>query len=355
MTGEAPNESSMTPEPAAGAAARSSIFAITAVIVIGLLLWRLAAVVLLAFGAILVAVMIEALAEPLRQRLKLPRILAFGLAMTIVGVSSTAALWVFGQQVVVQLASLAGQLPGAWSEVQLRLAGSPVGGYVLENLQRLRPEGGMLVGWASSLVGNSAAATAGLVIMLFAGLYLGFHPQTYVGGLVRLFPLRHRPRASVVLAACGLALQRWVVGQTVAVALMTVSVSIGLTLAGVPNAMALGVLAGIGQLVPVIGPLISMVPGLVVAAAVGPAAAPWALAVYVGGMLVAGNLVTPMLISRMVQLPMAVTLFAILALGVLLGPLGALFATPLAVVAFVAIRMVYIGDMLGDPLAEEDG
>ena len=49
-------------------------------------------------------------------------------------------------------------------------------------------------------------------------------------------------------------------------------------------------------------------------------------------------MVTPLLLRQMVELPMAVTLFAVLAMGVLLGPLGVLFATPLAVVAYVVVR-----------------
>ena len=47
---------------------------------------------------------------------------------------------------------------------------------------------------------------------------------------------------------------------------------------------------------------------------------------------------------------MAVTLFAVLAMGVLLGPLGVLFATPLSVVAYVFVRMIYVKGVLGEVL-----
>ena len=62
------------------------------------------------------------------------------------------------------------------------------------------------------------------------------------------------------------------------------------------------------------------------------------------------NVITPLVLRQMVALPMAVTLFAVLAMGVLFGPLGVLFATPLAVVAYVIVRMVYVEDILGDRL-----
>ena len=47
---------------------------------------------------------------------------------------------------------------------------------------------------------------------------------------------------------------------------------------------------------------------------------------------------------------MGLTLSAVLAMGVLLGPLGVVFATPLAVVAYVLVRHLYVEDLLGDPL-----
>lgn len=62
------------------------------------------------------------------------------------------------------------------------------------------------------------------------------------------------------------------------------------------------------------------------------------------------NLITPLVLRQLAQLPMAVTLFAVLAMGVLLGPLGVLFATPLSVVAYVMVRMIYVEGVLGETL-----
>ena len=127
-----------------------------------------------------------------------------------------------------------------------------------------------------------------------------------------------------------------------------VTVALGLWLAGVPSPVALGALAGLGQLVPVIGPMISSVPGLIIAAAAGPSTFLWSCAIYFGAMQIEANLITPLMLRQMVEAPMAVTLFAVLAMGVLFGPLGVLFATPLVVIAYVFVRMVWVEDVLGD-------
>jgi len=322
-----------------------------ALIALGLLVWRLADVLLLAFGAILTAILLHALAGPLVRRMRLPRPLALTLAVAGLSLAIGGALWLFGQQIVLQLAALGALLPKAWAALQAPLSASPLGPYVLDDLQRLRHPDGLVVQTVSRFAQGSASAAAAAVIVLFAGLYLAFHPATYVGGLLHLMPLRARPRAAQVLSSCGEALNRWLLGQLVSMLLVGLTVGLGLWWVGTPSPVALGILAGLAQFVPVVGPMAATLPGLIVAAGAGSETLAWTAAVYLGASQFEANVVTPLLLRQMVELPMAVTLFAVLAMGVLLGPLGVLFATPLAVIAYVVIREVYVQDLLGDRLS----
>lgn len=315
---------------------------------LGFLIWRLADVILLAFGAVLVAILLHALAEPLIRRARMGRQPALAVAVVVLGVAIAGTLWLFGQQIGQQMAALGELLPRTWAALQERLSASRVGTYVLDDLQRLRQPDGMIVTLGSQLIGQWASAATAAVIVLFAGLYLAFHPQTYVGGLLRLVPVRRRPRMGQVFDACGKALNRWLVGQLISMVLVGVTVGLGLWLAGVPSPFALGVVAGLGQFVPVVGPMAATVPGLIVAAGQDFQTLAWTGVVYLAASQFEANVVTPLVLRQMVELPMAVTLFAVLAMGVLLGPLGVLFATPLAVVAYVVVRMLYVEDMLGD-------
>jgi len=324
---------------------------IAALLLLALLVWRLADVLLLAFGAVLTAILLHALAEPLVRRLRLPLPVALGVAVAGMVVAGTGTAWLFGQQLAVQLVALGELLPRAWSALQAPLSSSPLGAYVLDDLQRLRHADGLVVQTASRLIQGSASAAAATVIVLFAGLYLAFHPATYLRGLLHLVPLSGRERMATVLGASGQALNRWLLGQLVSMLLIGVTVGVGLWWAGVPSPLALGVLAGLAQFVPVVGPMAATVPGLIVAASHGPQTLAWTAAVYLGASQFEANVVTPLLLRQMVELPMAVTLFAVLAMGVLLGPLGVLFATPLAVLAYVVVRHVYVEDVLGDRLS----
>lgn len=320
--------------------------------IVALVAWRLADVLLMAFGAVLVAALLHALAGPLVRNLRLARPIALSVAVAGLTLAVGATLWMFGQQIAVQVVALGELLPRAWRALQEQLSHYSFGSYVLADLERLRHADGMIVETASRLFTSSASAGAATVIVLFAGLYLAYSPGAYLNGLLRLLPLDRRPRAAEILADCGHALHGWLLGSLISMVVVGVSIGIGLWLAGVPSPLALGVLAGLAQFVPVIGPMAATVPGLIVAAGDSPQTLVWAAVIYLGASQFEANLVTPLLLRQMVELPMAVTLFAVLAMGVLFGGLGVLFATPLAVIAYVIVRRVYVEDILGDRLSD---
>jgi predicted PurR-regulated permease PerM len=137
-------------------------------------------------------------------------------------------------------------------------------------------------------------------------------------------------------------------GQLISMVFIGATSSVGLWLAGVPSFLALGLVAGLGQFVPVVGPWAAAIPGLIIALAKGPETFVWAGLVYLATTQVESNLLTPLILRKTASVPMAITLFAVVAMGVLLGPLGVLLATPLAMVAYVLVRMVYVEDVLGD-------
>ncbi len=321
---------------------------LAALAILGLMIWRLADVILLALGAVLVASLLHAIAGPLQRRLGMRRPLALSAAVAAMTAAILGTVFLFGQQIVVQAETLQTLIPRAWVLIEGYLQRSTLGAPLLADLRGMQLDNAMLMRVGSRLLGSSATAAAGTMIVLFAGLYLAFHPQTYLGGLLKLAPVASRERVGEVLSACGYALRQWLIGQVISMILVGVTVTGGLWIAGVPSPLALGVVAGLGQFVPIVGPAVSTLPGLVVAAGESPQTLFWALVVYVGAMQFEANVVTPWLLSRMVEVPMAVTLFAVLAMGVLFGGLGVVFATPLVVIAHVLVRMVYVEGILGD-------
>ncbi|MCR5879277.1 AI-2E family transporter [Phenylobacterium sp. J367] len=327
---------------------RAAIF--VAMLFLVALVIRLSDVLLLGFGAILAAVVLHALAEPIARFGRLNQAIALTLAMLLTTGLIVLSAWLFGWEAMRQLQTLSDLVPAAWRGLQADLGRSPLGALLLADLHRLE-DGGGLIAWLGPLARSAVSGVAGAIIALFAGLYLAFHPATYQQGFLSLLPRPARAEAARVLDACGLALRRWLAGQVISMVLVGLTTGLGLWIIGAPAPLGLGLLAGAGQFVPVVGPAAAMAVGLLVSLSEGPTTFAWAAVIYVCAMQVEANVITPLVLRQMVELPMAVTLFAVLAMGVLLGPMGVLFATPLAVIAHVLVRILYVERLLGDALA----
>lgn len=112
--------------------------------------------------------------------------------------------------------------------------------------------------------------------------------------------------------------------------------------------LALALLAGLFSFVPYLGPIVSAVPALLLALSQDQQRALYVLILYIGVQAVEGNLLTPLVQQKAVSLPAAMILFAQIMLGVLVGGIEIVLATPLAAVILVAVKMLYIEDILGD-------
>jgi len=102
------------------------------------------------------------------------------------------------------------------------------------------------------------------------------------------------------------------------------------------------------EFVPVVGPIAGAVPVLLVALGQGWEMALWALGLVLVVQQVESNLIMPLVSGRAVQLPPAVGLFAVVAMGIVFGPLGLVLGYPLAVVCDVAVRRLYVRETLGE-------
>lgn len=315
---------------------------------LALLLRTLASVLLLVFGAILVAVILRAAADPLRRWTRLPGTACVLAVVLLLLLLFAGGGWLFGERISVEASQFLAELPRAWSSVQQRLSESQLGQRALKALDEVSlPQGSDVVSRLASFGSAVANAAANLLIVLFAGLYLALAPARYRDGVAMLFPRHRAEQVRSAFDNSGRALRLWLLGQLVSMLTIGVLTGVGLALAGVPSAAALGVVAGIAEFVPLLGPLVAAVPGVILAASAGGDTVLWALAVYVAVQQVESNLVTPLVEKRAVSLPPVLTLFGVLALGVLFGPLGVVLATPLVVVAFVIIKQVYVRDTLG--------
>ena len=326
----------------------AKLFALAlALVAAAMLAWQLATVLLLLFAAILLAVLLSALAGLIERSTPVPGRWAVGLACLMVGGVLASFVALMGAQIVAQAASLAADLPALVDAAEARLGLSGLGAWLEERIAGALAGGGLVrsvAGYSTSLV-NVAAH---VVIVVAAGIYLALDPRRYREGAILLVPRGRRPEARETLLTIGGALRLWLAGQLAAMALVGVLTTLGLLWIGIPSAMALGLLAGLLEFVPYVGPILAAAPALALGLAEGPTTALWVAGLYLAIQQAEGSLITPLVQQRTVDLPPVVTIFSILSFGVLLGPLGVVLATPLAVVCFVLVKRLWVREVVGE-------
>lgn len=339
-----------------------------AIIVVAYLLWRWLDVFLLAFGAVLVALILRTASEPIDRYTPLNAgwslLAAGGVLAALLGWS----LWLFGATIASQLNQLAAAVPAAWAAAEPRIADWPLGPQLLRTVNEFTAntslpgdqQGGSrlsegvitqlrdVVVRLGGLARSTLAVVAEIFVVIVAGAYFAAEPRMYRDGAVMLLPPRVRDEAREALDEAASGLRRWLLGTLFSMVVVGVLTGLGAWLVGLPAPLALGLIAGLAQFVPIIGPALSAVPGLLISLSLGPTTMLWTLALYVGVQQFEGQILTPLVQRRTVQIPPAVTLLAVIAVGLIFGPLGVLFATPLTVVAYVMIRRLYVHDVLGD-------
>jgi predicted PurR-regulated permease PerM len=322
------------------------VFIVVAVGVLVAAVWALSDILLLLFGSVLVAVMLHAAADPIERQLKIGRRPALVLAGSTFVVLLGAASFFLGPELAAQMRTVLSTIPKA--------SGGLAEFLQVETLANLMKDGAAasalgnlasrIVAWSSTLVG----AVASLALVLFGGIYLAADPQLYRGGLVKLVPPPLQSNVNATLDDAGAALKRWLAGQLIAMLIVGSLTGLGLWFAGVPSPFALGFIAGVAEFVPIIGPILAAIPAVLIASTQDWQTVLLAIAVFVVVQQVESNVVTPLIADRLVSIAPAVGLFAVVAMGVLFGPLGLLLGFPLAIVFDVAVRRLYVRDTLGE-------
>lgn len=189
---------------------------------------------------------------------------------------------------------------------------------------------------------------ASIFIVFFVGLYFCFTPQYYINGIITLVPQKGRQRADQVFSALDYTLGRWLIGRFIGMLMVSVSTFIGLYFLDVPVPLSLAVLAGFLTFIPNIGPILAIIPAILLGYTESPATALYVLLLYLLIQGVESYVVTPLIQQKAISLPPVLTLTSLVVLGSTLGFLGLLLATPLTAAAMVLVKMLYIEDALGE-------
>ena len=319
-----------------------------ALTILVLLIWELRWVLLVLFGAVVLAVALDVLIARLRSLLRLNR----PAALVLVLLGLLLGIWGLATLLLPELIEQVQQLLGLMPALARRLASFASRIPWLPDLEkqliqsnfweRLQPLGGQLLGVA----GGAANTTIQLLLMALLAVLMALDPRSHTRLLVAMTPAFYRARMRQILQDCREALGGWLAGMTIAALVVFLTTWAGLALLRVPLALLSGLICGLLTFVPTVGPTAASLVPLAVALLVSPAKVLQVLVLRLVLQNAEAFLLTPLLLNRAVNLLPTVALMSQLCLGALLGLPGVLLALPLVVVLQVLCEQVLVHDIM---------
>jgi predicted PurR-regulated permease PerM len=320
---------------------RAVIF--VSVALIPVLIWFFFDVILIVIGAILIAVLLRLVAEPFMRWGKLPEPLALIAAGILVVAVVAGAGYLFGTQIQAEFTDVIAN--SGVTSIMKRLQGSQTGQIVLQHIKGSNSSS--VTDVLSSVFTVSVRFLEAVVVTVTAGFYLAAQPQLYRSGLAKLFPRRLREEANETLEDIGQALRLWLVADIIQMILIGALSTLAVWLIGLPSPLALGPWPA------------SPSSSLMWAQSLQPCrrswwqprkmhAVLWTAIAYIVIHQIEGNLIAPLIQRRLVFIPPAVMLLAIVTVLFVFGGFSVIFAGPMAVIVFVAVNKLYVRDSLGE-------
>jgi predicted PurR-regulated permease PerM len=315
--------------------------AIVCLAVIAILILRVAFnILLMALAGVLIAVYFHGLADMIATKTKMGR--KFALIISIGGtiVLFSFMSWFIGSKIQQQVAELSNTLPQTIKLVQTKISKTPVGEKVIEYTSGNNSQ--KLLDTATTFFSTSFGILGDLYIILFLGIFFTADPSLYKNGILFLFPPQKKSTGRIVLNKIETVLKGWLKSILISIVLITILIAVGLSMAGLPGTTVLGLITGVLEIIPNFGPVIAMIPGVLLALTISTKTAVIVALIYIACQTIVGSIAVPLLQKKIINIPPALTLLSQLIMGTLSGLMGIILAVPLLAIIIISVNELYI-------------
>lgn len=298
-------------------------------------------VVLLIFTGSLIAVFFRGLSGLIQRKTKWNENVCVGISIVTSLTLIAGFFWLIGSRIQIEVAELSETLPKTIEKARNQLEGTSIGDMLIERATSEKTSK-RLQEFAGGFFRSTFGVFGDLYVVLFIGIFLTVSPGTYINGIVEMIPEKGQDKTKDIFKALGEQLRKWIKGKLLSMFVVFVLTAVGLAILGVSLWLVLALLAGLISFVPNFGPLIALIPAVLVGLMQGPQTALWVVGLYVLIQFVESNFITTLIQQKMNDIPPALIISAQLILGALTGSWGLVLSTPLTVVLIVLVKYLYI-------------
>jgi predicted PurR-regulated permease PerM len=310
-------------------------------IILILLFKTLFSVILLALAGILLAVYFRGFANMLHRTLHWPNKLCIFLSVFINIILVAGFFWFVGARLQQQISELSDTLPQtiqhAKEQIGQTKTGTKVLAYINNSVKSIKTES-----FAKHFFSSSFGVLSDLYIVLLFGIFFTADPLLYKKGVIHLLPEKAKEKGDQLLDELNTVLKKWLKAQIIGFFFIAIFTGIGLWIVGMPLILTLALIAGILNFIPNFGPLIALIPAVLLALMQGFSTAIIVASIYTGVQIIQSAVTQPIIQQKMVSLPPALTIFAQVAFGMLAGFWGVLLATPIVVIILKIVNSLYV-------------
>src|SRR5262245_47284560 len=325
------------------------LFAVAALLGAGLLVWTLIeikSVLLVLYVSGLLAIgfspIIRRFERDFRQLTgrKAPRWLAILLLYLLVGLGITLVLAIVMPPFVRQVAALWLELPHYLDMAQaaLQRAGLLSARWTSADVIAQLPNPGEVLAKVAGALKSVFGVIGMIVTVLILPAYLLLEADSLAAGFIKLFERDRRPQVARVMGNVTDKVGAWLGGQLVLSAIIGTSAAIGLWALGVPYFYVFAVLSAIGEMVPVIGPIVSSIPAVLVGFSVSIHTGVFVAVYFIVQQFLESHFIVPRVMQQQVGVSAVTVIVALLVGSQLLGFAGALLAVPTAAIVQVLVK-----------------
>ncbi|NDU99592.1 AI-2E family transporter [Pseudoroseicyclus tamaricis] len=320
-------------------------FSVRVLIVLGLvavffLLWYVRHALALLFGGIVVATILDTLVRPFLRVSFINRAIGVGIVLLLIVLALGLAIFFTATDLTRQFASLSEGWPTAINSVQ---------SWLDQFFPNARLSMGAMMDEATAYTTGLVNALAGVLLVVITGAFLAAQPREYAEGALRLAPPKRRPPLAFALERAGRGLKAWLWGKAISMAVVAVLTGLGTWWLGLPAPLLLGIIAGLSEFVPLIGPIVSAIPAIILAISMdGSGTVLWTIVLYIVVQQVESNIILPIIHQKIASLPPALLMFSFVGMGTVFGPAGIVIAAPFTLTIYILVQALWV-----EPIEEE--
>lgn len=297
-------------------------------------------VLLMVLAGVLIATYFHGLADLIQRHTRLKR--GFCMLISTVGtfILIGVLLWFMGTKIQVQINQLSTNFPHILNNVKAQLSKTDLGQKLLDSLNN--SDSSKMLATAQGFFGATFGVLGELYIILFLGIFFTANPSMYKDGIMMLVPANKKEMGRHIIDRISLSLKGWLKGMLISMVLAAILIGAGLSIVGIPLALILGLITGLLELVPNIGAIIAMTPGVLLALTISFNTAIVVSLIYIASQTIVSNIISPLIQKKMIKLPPALTLISQLIMATLSGALGIILAVPLLAIIIILVDELYV-------------